>query len=276
MSGELVPYMGETEYHANAALSASGAKRLIQTCPAIFRHEQLNGRPNKAAFDFGHAAHGLVLGKGEPLHVIEADDWRGKEARELRDAAYAVGAVPILAKDYEQVYAMHLAIKAHPLAAALLDPERGTAEESAFWTDEHWGVNRRARFDWRTTLGHGRPCITDYKTSTTSNPAAIGRKVADFGYHQQHAWYVDAAEAIGFEDPAFLFIFQEKVAPYVVTVIELDDAAIARGRELNARALEIFRDCTAADIWPGYVEDHNLARVSLPRWAFYDNETEVA
>jgi len=269
MSARIVPAMPEAEYHASPALSASGAKKLNQTSPAHFDHERRNGQQHKAVFDFGHAAHGLVLGVGEPLTIIEAEDWRSKVARDQRDEAYAAGRVPILRHEFMQVHEMAAAIEAHPLAATLLAD--GVPEQSVFWTDERWGVERRARFDWLTERD-GLPIICDYKTSTTSDPKAIGRKAFDFGYQQQAPWYMDAAEAVGYEAPEFLFIFQEKTAPYVVTVARLDDAAIALGREQNARALEIFRDCTASGLWPSYLPDGGYTTVSLPRWAFNDSE----
>lgn len=273
MSAQLIEALSEVEYHAHPALSASGAKRLIQTCPAIFKHERDHGRPNKAAYDFGHAAHGLILGVGEQVHVVEADDWRSKAARELRDAAYATGGVPMLAAEWEQAQALTAAVKAHPLAGRLFAD--GTAEQSVIWRDERWDVERRARFDWLTERA-GRHYVVDLKTTTTADPAVLGRKVADFGYHQQEAWYRDAAAAVGLDDVGFLFVFVEKTAPHIVTVVELDQYAVYRGRELNDRALEIFRDCTTSGIWPGYVAPTERAVVSLPRWATYDNTLETA
>jgi hypothetical protein len=92
----------------------------------------------------------------------------------------------------------------------------------------------------------------------------------------QAAWYLDLARDLGHPAEAFAFIVQEKEPPYLVTVVELDEPAIDRGRWLNSEALQRFRDCTEADLWPGYITDDQIARVSLPRWAFTDHETEVA
>lgn len=267
---EIVLAMPEDEYHAHPALSSSGAKRLIQTCPAVFHWERTHGRPEKRVFDFGHAAHGLVLGIGEPLVVVDADSWRTKAAQEQQKAAYEAGHVPILTSEHEQVKAMAEALRKNPLAAALLDPERGVAEQSIFWTDGRFGVQRRARLDWRTEIG-GRTTVVDYKTAINANPAAIGRKAADLGYHQQAPWYCDAVEAAGLDDdPAFVFIFQEKTAPYLCTVVEIDRPGVLAGRAANDRALEVFRDCTEAGIWPGYSDEIEL--ISLPFWATRDLE----
>ena len=37
------------------------------------------------------------------------------------------------------------------------------------------------------------------------------------------------------------------------------------GRELNRLAIEIYRDCTEAGVWPGYSDEIEL--ISLPAWA---------
>ena len=109
------------------------------------------------------------------------------------------------------------------------------------------------------TLGRVRPRL-----------GAISRSAANFGYDMQAAWYMDAVTALGLaDDPAFLFIFQEKTAPYLVTVCELDGEAIARGRRRNDRALEVFAECTATDTWPSYTADVEL--ITLPRWTNYED-----
>lgn len=273
MSGvEVLHDMPEAAYHASPALSASGAKRIIQTCPAVFRHEQVHGRPHKAVFDFGHAAHTLILGAGEPVDVIDADDYRSARARQERDDAYQAGHTPVLAHEWAQVQAMAAAIREHPTAARLLNPDNGTPEQSIFWRDDTFGVDRRARLDWCTTIG-SLPVVVDLKTTTTADPRVLGRRIADFGYHQQVAYYLDAVHEAGIgDDPAFVFVFQEKQAPYLVSVVDIDDRAVALGRELNTRALEVFRDCTATGVWPAYLPGDGVTTVTLPRWAYNDSE----
>lgn len=264
MNARVVEAMPEADYHAHPALSSSGAKRIMQTCPAVFKYERDHGRANKSAFDVGHAAHGLVLGIGEPVVVVDAGDWRSKAAREERDDAYAAGKVPVLAAEWQDVQAMAAALKADPLAGALFNPEKGTAEQSIFWHDDRHDVDRRARLDWLTTIG-GRPCAVDYKTTTSADPAAIRKTVANLHYHQQDAWYLDGLTAVGMDDAAFLFVFQEKQPPYLTTVVELDFIARRVGRDLNTQALEVFAECTATGHWPGYSSDVEL--ISLPAWA---------
>lgn len=263
------------QYHANPALSASGAKLLLPpNCPALYRWQQDNGQPPKAAFDFGHAAHGLVLGCGDPVTVVEADNWLTKAAKETRAAAYADGRIPVLAREWEQVQGMAAAIRQHPDASALLDPDHGQPEASLFWEDLHRpGLWRRGRLDWLPDTDGGRLLVPDYKTCQSAEPRAIARSVANYAYHLQAAWYVDGIATLGLaEDVAFLFIFQEKTPPYLITVCQLDLEAMRTGHVLAQRALDVYADCTATDTWPGYTSDVEL--ISLPGWATYLPEAE--
>lgn len=259
------------------SLSVSGAKRILPpSCPAIFRHEQLHGRPSKPAFDFGHAAHLQVLGAGAPLVVVDAKDWRTKAAQEQRDAAHAAGHTPVLQHEHDVVVAMAAAIREHPIASALFDPDRGKPEQSLFAVDQWHGVMRRARLDWLPDpRPDGRLILPDYKTAVCAEKNAFARSAASFGYHMQAPWYADLARDLGLaDDVAFVFVVQEKTPPYVVNVVQLDDTAMRIGRERNQRALEIYAECAATDTWPGYSDDVEL--VSLPGWAIYEHDRETA
>jgi hypothetical protein len=264
--------MPEAEYHAHPALSASGAKRLLPPgCPALFKWEREHP-VHKDVFDFGSAAHREVLGAGGPVEVGAFSDYRSKDARSWRDGCRAEGRTPILVGDWDQVLGMARAIREHPVASALLDPDRGRPEVSLFWRDEGNGVDRRSRFDWLPDASDGRLIIPDYKTAQSAEPGAFARSAATYGYHQQAAWYMDAAVALGLAEPggvSFVFIAQEKTAPYLVTVCELDPYAIDVGRRLNDRACQVFAECTATDTWPGYSEDVEL--IYLPSWALKES-----
>lgn len=270
------PDLDENVYHRDPALSASGAKRLLPpNCPAQFKHDRDNGgRPNKRAFDIGHAAHAAVLGVGLELVVVDADDWRSKAAREDRDAAYAEGKCPILAKEKAAVDAMALEIRRHPLASKLLDRDRGRPEVSVFWQDEQRGINRRVRFDWLPDGDGGELIVSDYKTTSSAEPRAFQRSIFNFGYDIQGVFYTDAIQAAELaEDVTFLFIAQETIAPYLITVHELDAIALRLGRERVDRACAIFRECTETGTWPGYSDDIELA--TPPMWLTDEYDMEL-
>jgi len=258
----------EADYHSDqGSLSVSGAKTLLKA-PALFQWERTHS-VHKAAFDFGSAAHALVLGRGmENIYVAPFDDWKTKAAQTEQRIARADGLSPILPKDWAVVCDMADMLSSHTLAMKLLSD--GRPEVSAFAEDEETGVMRRGRFDWL-----GPTILSDYKTTVCANPDVWRNDAARHGCHMQDAWYLDLARDLGHPAQAFAFIVQEKTPPYLVSVVELDEAAVQLGRERNRLALERFRDCTESGVWPGYISDAEFARVSLPKWAFFENEASA-
>lgn len=254
--------------HHGGSLSVSGAKLLLPpSCPAIF-HWARTHPTHSDAFDFGHAAHKKVLGAGADIVVIDADDWRGKAAREAKDQARAEGKIPLLAKDDATSDAMATKVREHPVASALLDPDHGKPEQSLFAQDEQsGGVWLRGRLDWLPNPGPGRMIVPDYKsTADVGDPEAFGRTMANFRYHGQAAWYLDLLQMLGLadDDAAFVFIVQSKQAPYLVSVIEPDAEAIEIGRAENRAAIDLYAKCVSENRWPGY--DEGVVPASLPRW----------
>lgn len=254
------------------SLSASGAK-LILEAPAKYNHRQITGEEHKDYFDFGKAAHAKVLGAGEPVAIIDAKDKRSKAWTEQRDEAYANGEVPVLAKEWAVVVAMADAIQRHPIASALLRPGSGKPEQTLIWHDLIW---RRSRLDWLPTLpDFGRLIVPDYKTAADASNSGFTRSSASFGYFQQAAWYLDGVRhLLNADDAAFVFIAQEKEAPYLVNVVELTDSYRAIGDYRNERAVAIWSECMETGIWPGYPEQ--VQRISAPRWLEIEHEEQLA
>ena len=96
-----------------------------------------------------------------------------------------------------------------------------------------------------------------------------------FGYHMQAPWYLDLVKGVGMsDDPQFLFVVQEKTPPYLVTVIEYDDLALAEGRRRNREAITTYLHCRETGQWPGYHDNDDAVTISLPLWAF-DTDMEM-
>jgi hypothetical protein len=257
----------EQEYHRHPALSQSGAKLLLPpSCPALYRWRMDHPpEPHKAVFDFGKAAHARVLGVGQPVRYVDAPTWQTKAAKEARDEAYANDEIPLLEKDRGVIEGMAAALRTHPLAAALLDPARGKAEQSLMMTDPESGVALRGRLDFLPDARSGRMIIPDYKNTVSADADSFAKAAASYGYVMQDPWYRDLVTGLGLaEDVSFVFVLQEKEPPYLVNVVELDAEAIRIGRGLNRRAIQLFKKCTETNHWPGYSADVEL--VSLPVW----------
>lgn len=250
------------------SLSASGARKLLPpSCPALFDYERRNRPIPTAEFSFGHAAHRLVLGVGPDIVVVDADSWRTKGAQEARDAAEAEGKTPLLPRDYEVVMAMLVALHAHPVARALFDDRTGRPEQSLFWRDPETGIMCRARLDWlRHTDTDRRLIVPDFKTAVSAAPERFERALHDYGYNRQAAWYLDGVKALGLADnPAFVFVVQEKTPPYLVSTFEPDALSLEAGRHYNRQARLVYAECQASGRWPGYSDEVEL--ISLPPWA---------
>jgi hypothetical protein len=238
------------------ALSASGAKLIETECPALYFHRYISpGQPErKPEFDVGTAAHLMVLEPQEfdaRVSIIDAGDYRGAKARDDRDAAYAAGLTPLLPKEVDAIRAMRSVLLSHPVARHAF--QDGSIERSLFWIDPEFGVWRKTRPDF---LPNSLRYMVDYKTSTSANPEKFKRSAADFGYHQQAAWYLDGVQAVYGERPKkFAFVVQDKNPPHLVSVCYLDDEAIEWGRILNRRAIQLFARCLETGEWPGYRED---------------------
>lgn len=270
------------DYHRDpveyGSLSSSGARKLLPpNCPALFIYEQENPPDPKPHFDIGHAAHRLVLGSGPPIIDTRLDNRRGNAWKDAAAEARERGAVPLLTQDYEMVHDMAAALREHPFAGLLFDPDHGRPEVTIVWEDvghlpdgRARPVWRRLRLDWLPDRGPGRLIIPDYKTCAAADLDSLARAVVAHGYHQQDAWYRAGCEALDLAGPEarFVFVFQEKAPPYLVHVVELDHVAQQIAAGLNRTAINIYAECRDTARWPGYADD--VTHLQLPTW--YENQ----
>jgi hypothetical protein len=266
--------MPEAVYHDDpvpgGSLSSTGARKLLDTCPAKFRWWCDNREPYRLVFEEGKAAHRKVLGAGPALVVVEG---KGKKGAEVWDTAEvkaevaeirARGDVPLKPSQMVMVDAMAAALVAEPLARPLLDENIGTTELSMFWRrGTVWG---RARPDKIVRLPSGRMAVVDYKSCASAAPADVEKSIARYGYHIQGAFYLAGAQALGLVDDSavFLLIAQDKEPPYLATVVQPDFTAMRMGAIRVRQAFDRYAECVVNDRWPGYSDDVVIAE--LPPW----------
>jgi hypothetical protein len=266
-------------YHADpvagGALSHSGIKKLLApSCPAHFKWWRDHPTVHKQEFDFGHVAHKLILGRGAEIKEIDAANYLTKKAKEAKEAAYDAGHTPVLPKELEVCKAMAAAVFEHPQASVLLDPKRGTAEQTLVWRDPATGIMCRGMVDFLTIPATGQPYfLPDYKTSHSASPPDLGRIMSNLGYHTAGAWYTAGVTALGIHPkPQYVLIVQEKTPPYLVTVAFPDAAAMLIAYERCRTAVNTFIECTKADRWPGYSDEP--VYISLPPWVEREHTLE--
>lgn len=266
--------MAAEHYHADrSSLSSTGARKLLTATPAQFKYDLDHPEPSKKVFDIGTAAHRLILGDGPELVIVDYPMWNTAKAKAEVAAAREAGTVPLKRDEWEQVHAMAAELRRHPLAAALFDPDYGKPEQSLFWTDRVTGVPCRARLDWLDNARGGRLILPDLKTAHNASLAAFEKAVLNFRYDQQADHYSDGVLQLGIaDDVRFVFVVQEKNPPYLVNVIELATPWLAMAAERNRRAREIYAECTASGVWPGYGGEVSIA--SAPDWLMAVHERE--
>lgn len=255
------PDLDEAAYHADpvpeTSLSVSGAKKILK-CPARFKWDRDNPRTTKS-FEFGKAAHSKILGTGAEVVAIP-DELLAKNgaasttaAKDFIAEAEAAGRIPRKAAEVAVVDAMAAMLATHPIAGPLFRAN-GQAEVSMFARDDATKVMLRGRVDWLTRLRSGRPVIVDYKTAESADPDRFAWAARDYDYHMQDRWYPEVALLSGLtnDEPAFLFVVQEKSPPYLVSVCELTDDARDVGAQRNRVARQVYLECMTCDEWPGY------------------------
>lgn len=250
-----------------ARLSPSIAKTLLNRSPlhAWAEHRLLGGKQRESSkeMDQGKLIEAILFGLPMDQFVsIDADSFRTKEARTMRDAAIVEGRVPVLAKDLDKAF-------------EAVDPMKKALTDKGINVDE--GENQ-VRFEWQSLnpqapgLGEGVACsgvldklildephrrciIRDLKTTDNAHPRMIARKMVDMGYDIQAAAY---EEAVNTAHPwtagvtEFQFIYIEREFPFAVTVVELAGSLREMGQRRWRRAVDTWGRCMATNRWPDY------------------------
>lgn len=267
------------EYHADPcpiSLSASIAHVLLRQSPehAYLRHPRLGAtaQPGADFLDRGALAHRIILGVGNDLEIVEADNWKKKASQEKRNEARASNKIPVLASDY---------------ATALVDAERvklrlsdigidlaGESEVCALWGSRTFDG---AIVQCRGMLDHLEGAtIYDLKTCRSAHPEACQRHIDDYGYAVQHAAYIEAVETL---KPMlagrvkFVFIFFELEPPYSITPIRLSGEFRELGKRRWRRAVETWERCLSTGTWPGYAD--GIVEIEPKPWTLLRDSEEA-
>lgn len=264
----LVRDMPPERYHAIAAMSAGGLKRMKRS-PAHFYGLQLDpNRPEPGdptpAMKNGTLVHTALF---EPDQVAaryvvkpEGMNFSTKDGKAWRDAQTLE-----IVEDVQMrtALAQAAAVRAVPDLAALLAD--GYGEASAFWIDPETGELCKCRPDWTSPAGDG-VILVDGKTCQDASPEGFGRAIWNMDYHLQAAWYSDGFEAAtGLRVHGFVFAAVESAWPHVAAPYMLGDDVLEAARRENRRLLNRYAECRRTGVWPGYAPAIQL--INLPAWA---------
>ncbi len=273
-------------YHADkcvpgGALSSTGLRRLTEpSTPAQFKEWRENPPAPTDAFVFGHLWHKLVLGEGPEIVTFPKHDARTKVGRPIRDqwdAAVAEGKIVVLDTELATANAMTRELRNNKLAMALLNG--GKSEQAMFWRDPETGTWCRSMVDKLRDPRDGRLIIVDCKSAKSAHPAKFTASAWDYGYPQQEAHYVDGCLELGLAERVdFVFIVQEKTAPYLVNVVQFPASDPAReiGRRLNRKAIDTYVRCAESGEWPGYHAGKKATLLTTPSYIERRYEDQAA
>lgn len=264
------------DYHGDLcvgpSVSSSGIREILSKSPAHYwATSPFN--PNRVeeetsdAFNFGKAiADWLAYGElsADKYHILPKGYHGAKkkwfDARDAKREAEAAGKVIIKYDHMDDIKKMQTALEVHPYATAAF--KGGHPEKSYIWLDKETGLWMKARPDYSP---HALKIIPDYKTAASAHPEDFCRDVGKYGYHIQAALAMEGIEVLTGKTPkSFIYVVQEKSAPYVVQVYDLDADDLELGRAMVLRGKRIFAECLKSGNWPGY-SDRPIS-ASIPMW----------
>lgn len=258
------------------SLTQSVAKILIDQSPlhAKLAHPRYWDAPRAdddgydKAQAIGNAAHALILGRGKKLAVIDAPDFRKKDAKEAKEKAIAAKQEPILSKHFDMardlVASFWLQLRQIEGCEKAFHEDHGQSEVVGVAQDGE--LYLRTMIDWLST---DRRLVLDLKTvSASASPFVTGRKMASDGWMVQAAMHervLDAVDPAGAGRRRFLYVCVEQQPPYALTVNEIGEAPLTIGRKMLQYAIETWRRCVEDDVWPAY--PLRIIRPEMPAWA---------
>lgn len=275
----MAEYLGDPA--VQPSLSSGAIWTLLNQSPMHARadHPRLNparAAHNSSVMDAGTVAHHHLLGADErELVVVDADDWRTKDAKEARQRAWDQGRIPILSRLNDRAIEMANAAREYlsrtEFATLLAD---GDAEQTMIW--KVGGIYCRGRLDF---LKADAKVLLDYKsTAGSASPAVWSRQMINMGYDIQAEHYLRGVRALVGRDPerVFVFLVQENFAPYACSLVGAGGEMLELARAKVDQAIAIWRRCMTTQTWHGYPT--RIAWATPPAWAVqqWDDQRAIA
>lgn len=250
--------MTNKEYRQAEGISRSELNTILTKSPMHFLYESTHPKEDTPALSFGRATHKAIL---EPetfldeFAVAPKVDRRTKEGKEtynkfIEDNA---GKEVITEEDFEILQDMK-AVVDHDIHASMF--LNGVHEQSYFWTDEATGEKCKVRPDCIAEVD-GKKYLVDYKTTDSCADGAFERSVRKYGYKFQAGMYREGYFQNTFEDVGFVFVAQEKTAPYAVRVYICSEEFLAEGYTQFREAIGTYHECKTKNHYWGYEGPNN-------------------
>lgn len=269
----LITGMPDTAYHATEGhISSSGLNDILRS-PAHYFFKDESDRTR--GMEFGSAVHTAVLEPDLFKEKYIITSAKARTASVYKEAAKIHGGeFTLTQKEGDDIRMMAENVYLNAEAKRLIS-ESEFKEASIFTTDPATGVRVRVRAD---ILSFKNGFIGDYKSTTDAREHAFSRSICEYGYHVQAALYLSAIEwAFGEKMNDFFLIPQEKTAPYVAEVYQLDDISLTIGKKLMRESLNKYAECMETGNWHPYVGNGEKRLITLPDWVInqFEDENEL-
>lgn len=252
--------MTNKEYRKAEGISRSELFTIINKTPMHFLYEQNHPKEDTPSLAFGRAVHKAILEPetfSDEFAVAPKCDRRTKEGKETYQKfiesltnVYSEDLTKevITQDDLEVIQDMKAVIDHDINASTFLN---GIHETSYFWTDSATGEKCKVRPDCVAEVD-GKKYIVDYKTTDSCADGAFERSVRKYGYKFQAGMYREGYFQNTFEDVGFVFVAQEKTAPYAVRVYICSEEFINEGYHLFREAIGTYHECKTKNHYWGY------------------------
>ena len=270
--------MTELEYNKAEGIRRSDLWKM-EDSPEKFKYFLENPMEQTPAMAFGSACHKYVLEKNDfaKEYAVAPEINRRTNAGKAEWEAFCAAneGKTIIAKDeHETMIEMRKAVERCPLANKLLFG-KGETESPFFWTDPETGEPCKIKAD-RVVKFNRRIYVVDYKTCQCADTFRFNSDIWKLGYYFQAGMYCEGVKLTKKlkKMPGFLFVAQEKKAPYSVNVIEVGEDVMNAGVAKFHQLLEKYHNFKVLDVWPGYVQNvPNDAFV--PGWKEREMEDDI-
>ena len=264
----IYPGISFEDYCSWDAINNSVLKELREKTPA-HALQYMSEPPDTAALRVGHALHTLVLepesfaGRYAVRPVCDRRTKAGKAVYEQFTESLN-GKTELTEPEFADIQAMAGKLRKKRFTCNWIS--KGQAEVCIVWRDPKTDLLCKARLDYyQKSLG----AIIDLKTTrNTAGQRDVERAIANFGYHQQAAWYSDGLAAITGSQPDYVFFFLEKKPPYECRAWQADHETIIAGRKMYRRAMDTYAQCVQTGEWHGWPDTVDM--ITLPNWALQE------
>ena len=210
--------ISNAEYHGSSELGRSTAWSLLQSCPEKVRYDMNNRKPSSPTLVLGSAFHTATLEpeKLDEEFAVKPTEIDGKSSR----TNHYKEAFEMMQKnepdkqwlapaDYDLALEMAGSALDNPILKHYMADIDKVVEGTGFFEME--GAKCKVRPDLYIP---GAGVVIDLKSTQDASPKGFTKSVRQFGYLFQACWYMHALQMLGLKTKHFIFLADEKTAPY--------------------------------------------------------------